>query len=81
MNSGTDVSGLMGERRKSVVAFEIDVNRRRSSRMSMCSALTDFSGMFKRDIGSVLSIQSADFRELMADIDSDDDSDDDRKQP
>lgn len=74
VNAGTDISGLLGERRKSVVAFEFDVQRRRSSRMSMCSALTDFSGVFKRDIGSVLSIQSADFRELMADIDSDDDS-------
>lgn len=72
VNSGTDVSGLLGERRKSAVAFEINVNRRRSSRMSMCSALTDFSGKFRRDIGSVLSIQSADFRELMADMDDDD---------
>ncbi|KAL7535868.1 hypothetical protein ACHAXR_006785 [Thalassiosira sp. AJA248-18] len=76
VNSGTDISGLLGERRKSIVAFEVDVNRRRSSRMSMCSALTEFSGIFKRDVGSVLSIQSADFRELMADIDDDDDDDD-----
>eukprot|EP00579_Thalassiosira_antarctica_P028079 CAMPEP_0202007292 /NCGR_PEP_ID=MMETSP0905-20130828/11823_1 /ASSEMBLY_ACC=CAM_ASM_000554 /TAXON_ID=420261 /ORGANISM="Thalassiosira antarctica, Strain CCMP982" /LENGTH=526 /DNA_ID=CAMNT_0048565227 /DNA_START=64 /DNA_END=1644 /DNA_ORIENTATION=- len=75
VNSGTDISGFMGERRKSAVAFEVDViKRRRSSRMSMCSALTDFSGAFKRDIGSILSIQSAEFREFMADID--DDSDD-----
>mmetsp|Transcript_11199 Transcript_11199/g.27530 ORF Transcript_11199/g.27530 Transcript_11199/m.27530 type:complete len:552 (-) Transcript_11199:185-1840(-) len=73
INSGTDVSGLLGERRKSVVAFEIGVDRRRSSRMSLCSALTDFSGKYKRDIGSVLSIQSADFREILADIDDDDD--------
>mmetsp|Transcript_37600 Transcript_37600/g.80202 ORF Transcript_37600/g.80202 Transcript_37600/m.80202 type:complete len:555 (+) Transcript_37600:109-1773(+) len=70
MNFGTDVSGLMGERRKSVVAFEIEA-RRRSSRMSLCSALTDFSGVFKRDVGSFLSIQSAEFRELMADLDDD----------
>ena len=71
VNSGTDISGLLGERRKSVVAFEVDVNRRRSSRMSMLSAMSDVSGMFKRDIGSVLSIQSADFRELMEDIGDD----------
>ena len=71
INSGTDISGLLGERRKSVVAFDVDVNRRRSSRMSMLSAMTDISGMFKRDIGSVLSIQSADFREFMNDIDDD----------
>mmetsp|Transcript_3022 Transcript_3022/g.6615 ORF Transcript_3022/g.6615 Transcript_3022/m.6615 type:complete len:561 (+) Transcript_3022:240-1922(+) len=80
INSGTDVSGLLGERRKSAVAFEIDVKRRRSSRMSMCSALTDISGKFKRDIGSVLSIQSADFRELMADMDDDDEDYDDQHQ-
>ena len=75
VNAGTDISGLLTERRKSVVNFEVDMSRRRSSRMSMCSALTEVSGMFKREMGSTLSIQSADFRELMADID--DDSDDD----
>ena len=73
LNAGTDVSGLLGERRRSVVAFEVGVvnamERRRSSRMSACSALTDASAMFKRDVGSVLSIQSVDFRELMAEID------------
>ena len=37
----------------------------------MLSAMSDVSGMFKRDIGSVLSIQSADFRELMEDIGDD----------
>lgn len=74
INCGTDISGLMGERRKSAVAFEVSVNRRRSSRMSMCSALTDFSDRYKRDFGSVLSIQSAEFRDLMADIDDEDDS-------
>lgn len=36
VNSGTDVSSLLGERRKSVVAFEVGVDRRRSSRMSLC---------------------------------------------
>mmetsp|Transcript_37757 Transcript_37757/g.90330 ORF Transcript_37757/g.90330 Transcript_37757/m.90330 type:complete len:568 (+) Transcript_37757:384-2087(+) len=73
LNAGTDVSGLLGERRRSVVAFEVGVvnaiERRRSSRMSACSALTDASAFYKRDVGSVLSIQSADFRELMAEID------------
>lgn len=72
VNSGNDISGIMGEHRKSAVAFEVDVKRRRSSRMSMCSALTDFSGRYRRDVGSVLSIQSADFRELMDDLDDDD---------
>lgn len=75
VNAGMDVSGLLTERRKSVVAFEIDVKRRRSSRLSMLSAMTDMSGLFKRDIGSFLSIQSTDFRELMEDIDSDSDGD------
>ena len=72
-NAGTDVSGLLGDRRRSVVAFEVGVvnamERRRSSRMSTCSALTDASAFYRRDIGSVLSIQSADFRQLMAEID------------
>ena len=80
INSGTDISGLLSERRKSVVAFEVNVNRRRSSRMSTCSALTDISGLFKRDIGSVLSIQSADFRELMEDIGDDSSIEDDDKE-
>mmetsp|Transcript_15788 Transcript_15788/g.33374 ORF Transcript_15788/g.33374 Transcript_15788/m.33374 type:complete len:573 (+) Transcript_15788:171-1889(+) len=69
VNSGNDISGIMREHRKSAVAFEVDVKRRRSSRMSMCSALTDFSGHYRRDVGSILSIQSADFRALMDDLD------------
>mmetsp|Transcript_11874 Transcript_11874/g.20629 ORF Transcript_11874/g.20629 Transcript_11874/m.20629 type:complete len:555 (-) Transcript_11874:258-1922(-) len=77
VNSGTDVSNMLGERRKSVVAFEVGVERRRSSRLSMCSALTDFSGVLKREFGSTLSIQSADFRELIDDIDSDSEEDND----
>ncbi|KAL7539248.1 hypothetical protein ACHAWF_006351 [Thalassiosira exigua] len=68
VNAGTDVSGVLEERRKSVVAFEVDVNRRRSSRMSMTSALTEVSAMFKREVGSTLSIQSADIRQLMEEI-------------
>ncbi|KAL7499584.1 hypothetical protein ACHAWT_007197 [Skeletonema menzelii] len=66
INSGTDVSGLLGERRKSAVAFEVNVERRRSSRMSIMS-------MFSRDAGSgYLSIQSADIRDLL-EMDSDSD--------
>lgn len=66
INAGTDVSGLLGERRKSAVAFEVNVERRRSSRMSMMS-------MFSRDGGSgYLSIQSADIRDLI-EMDSDSD--------
>lgn len=66
INSGTDVSGLLGDRRKSAVAFEVNVERRRSSRMSMMS-------MFSRDGGSgYLSIQSADIRDLI-EMDSDSD--------
>lgn len=60
INSGTDVSGLLGERRKSVVAGENDVHRRRSSRMSM----------IKKDVDSRLSMQSDDYRQLMAGLDS-----------
>ena len=61
-----DVSGLLGDRRKSAVAFEVNVERRRSSRMSMMS-------MFSRDGGSgYLSIQSADIRDLI-EMDSDSD--------
>jgi len=59
INSGTDISGLLGERRKSAVAFEVKVDRRRSSRMSIMS-------MLSRDAGSgYLSIQSADIKELL----------------
>lgn len=66
INAGTDVSGLLGERRKSAVAFEVNVERRRSSRMSMMS-------MFSRDGGSgYLSIHSADIRDLI-EMDSDSD--------
>ena len=66
INSGTDVSGLLGDRRKSAVAFEVGVERRRSSRMSMMS-------MFSRDVGSgYISIQSADIRDLI-EMDSDSD--------
>jgi len=68
INSGTDISGLLGDRRKSAVAFEVQVERRRSSRMSIMS-------MFSRDAGSgMLSIQSADIRDLL-EMDSDSDSD------
>eukprot|EP00578_Thalassiosira_sp_NH16_P026222 CAMPEP_0181100794 /NCGR_PEP_ID=MMETSP1071-20121207/13389_1 /TAXON_ID=35127 /ORGANISM="Thalassiosira sp., Strain NH16" /LENGTH=475 /DNA_ID=CAMNT_0023183559 /DNA_START=51 /DNA_END=1478 /DNA_ORIENTATION=- len=60
INSGTDVSGLVTrERRSSVVKFEAQVTRRRSSRMSISS------GIFKRDFGSMVSIRSATFRDLM----------------
>ena len=62
INSGTDVSGMLGERRKSAVAFELNVERRRSSRMSIAS-------MFSH--GGV-SIQSADIRDLL-EMDSDSD--------
>jgi hypothetical protein len=62
INSGTDVSGMLGERRKSAVAFELNVDRRRSSRMSIAS-------MFSH--GGV-SIQSADIRDLL-EMDSDSD--------
>lgn len=66
INAGTDISGLLGERRKSAVAFEVKVERRRSSRMSIMS-------MFSRDAGSgYLSIQSADLRDLI-EMDSDSD--------
>jgi len=41
-NSGTDVSALLGVRRKSVVEFKIGVDHRRLSQMSLCSASTDF---------------------------------------
>ena len=68
VNSGTDISGLLGERRKSAVAFEVKMDRRRSSRMSIMS-------MLSRDAGSgFLSIQSADIKELL-EIDREMDSD------
>ncbi|EED95527.1 predicted protein [Thalassiosira pseudonana CCMP1335] len=73
VNSGTDVSGLMGGRRKSVIAFEVRAERRPSMRLSTCSMLTDMSGLFRRDLGSTLSIQSVDIRDL---IDMDDDDED-----
>lgn len=70
INSGTDISGLLGERRKSAVAFEVKVERRRSSRMSIMS-------MLSRDAGSgYLSIQSADIKELL-EMDREMDSDSD----
>lgn len=79
INSGNDVSGLLGDRRESAVAFENDVNRRRSTRMSrlsMISQMSDVTAMLKRDRGSMTSIQSVDYRQLMEDISDqiDDDS-------
>lgn len=50
VNSGIDVSGLIEGPRKSVAAFEVGVDHRRSSRMSLCSALTDFSEAGMADI-------------------------------
>jgi hypothetical protein len=72
INAGTDISGILDDNRKS------DIQYTRSARSSMCSAMTDFSMMF-RDTGSrgsMLSIRSADFRELLQEFaDSDDDDD------
>lgn len=50
VNSGTDISGIIEESRKSIDAFEVGVDHRRSSRMSLCSALTDFSEAGMADI-------------------------------
>jgi len=73
VNAGTDISGLLGERRKSAVAFEIKGQQRRQSRLSnvnMFGAIGEISQMFRRDFGSTMSIQSADIKDL---IDMDDD--------
>jgi len=74
VNAGTDISGLLTDRRKSQVAFDTNAtNRMRASmRMSTNSAM---NGMFMRDLGGsgFYSIQSTDIRELM-DL-SDDDED------
>lgn len=48
----------------------------------MCSAMTDFSTMHgdiggRRSLGSMLSIRSADFRELLQEFADDDNDDDD----
>jgi hypothetical protein len=73
INAGTDVSCLLGNSRNSDGHF---------TRSSICSALTDFSMMYKRDVGStrsmgsMLSIRSADFRELLAEFADDSDGDD-----
>ena len=73
VNAGTDVSGILGDKIKSDVKFGSEFCRRRSLRTS----LSDFSVSFKRDfgsarsMGSMLSIQSADFRELFEGLDSD----------
>lgn len=73
VNAGTDISGLLGERRKSAVAFEIKGQQRRQSRLSnanMFGAIGEISQMFRRDCGSTMSIQTADIKDL---IDMDDD--------
>ena len=75
VNAGTDVSGILGDNIMNDVKFGNDFCRRRSSR----TALSDFSVSFKRDfgtarsMGSMSSIQSADFRELFQGLDSDSD--------
>jgi hypothetical protein len=75
VNAGTDVSGILGDNVKSDEKFISNFCRRRSSR----TALSDFSVSIKRDfgtarsMGSMLSIQSADFRELFQGLDSDSD--------
>ncbi|KAL7464517.1 hypothetical protein ACHAXS_004852 [Conticribra weissflogii] len=78
VNSGTDISGLLMDRRKSQVAFDANTtNRMRASmRMSTSSLM---NGKFMRDLGGsgFYSIQSVDIRELM-DL-SDDDDDDEKK--
>jgi hypothetical protein len=76
INAGTDISGLLDDNRKSYVQFT------RSARSSMCSAMTDFSTMHgdiggRRSLGSMLSIRSADFRELLQEFADDDNDDDD----
>jgi len=68
VNAGTDVSGLLGERRKSAVAFEIkgDQQRRQSYiRLSNMSMFSEIGRMFKRELGSTMSIQTADINELI----------------
>ncbi|KAL3772439.1 hypothetical protein ACHAW5_008729 [Stephanodiscus triporus] len=82
VNAGIDISGLLGDNRKSDLKFEDIIHRRRSSRMSMCSALTDFSATQRRStrsLASMFSMQSADWRDLMQRLDDSDDSDDDDK--
>lgn len=71
VNSGRDVSDLVMEPPRSVVMFENDVNRRRSSRMSLSSVA--FGGLFKREVGSTLTIGSTDFREFLDDLDEGED--------
>ena len=71
VNAGTDISGLLGERRKSAVAFEIKGDQqRRQSRLSGMGMFAEIGQMFKRDFGSTMSIQTADIKDL---IDMDDD--------
>jgi hypothetical protein len=75
VNAGMDVSGLLGERRKSAVAFEIrgDQQRRQSNiRLSNMSMFSEMGQIFKRDFGSTMSIQTADIRDLIDDMEDDD---------
>ncbi|KAL7506574.1 hypothetical protein ACHAWX_000660 [Stephanocyclus meneghinianus] len=74
VNCGTDVSGLISERRKSAVVFELmaDQQRRMSNnRISNFSLFSEIGSVYRREIGSTMSIQSADIRELI-DMDDDD---------
>jgi hypothetical protein len=75
VNAGTDVSGLIGDRRKSAVAFELSATRRMSSRLSNISMMSDFA-TFRRDFGSTMSIQTADIRDLL-DMEMEEESDED----
>jgi hypothetical protein len=73
VNAGTDVSGLIGERRKSAVAFELRGDQqRRQSRLSNMGMMTEIGQMFKRDFGSTMSIQTADIKDLIDCMDDDD---------
>jgi hypothetical protein len=73
VNAGTDVSGLIGERRKSAVAFELRGDQqRRQSRLSNMRMMTEIGQMFKRDFGSTMSIQTADIKDLIDCMDDDD---------
>ena len=66
VNAGTDVSGLIGERRKSAVQFEIKGDQqRRQSRLSNVGMFGEIGQMFKRDFGSTMSIQTADIKDLI----------------
>lgn len=74
LNAGTDVSGLIGERRKSAVAFEIRGDQqRRQSRLSNIGMFSEIGQMFKRDFGSTMSIQTADIKDLIDDMEADED--------